>query len=171
MKILIVYYSKWGSTEKLALVIREKLEKRGHNVEIEKIKPVKEHSFLIWFLIRCFIWETDIVPFRLRDISSFDRICIGSPNWTVVSLPVARYLKEVKGLKNKKVGIFYTTLGFPQEAYLEFYLPYGTFISRVKKQSGEVVTKLCLSSFFSLWKITSKYGQKTIEEFCDKIEE
>ena len=170
MKILIAYYSKWGSTEELALAIKEELEKRGHDVVIEKIKPVKERSFLLWFLMRCFIWETDIVPPRFRDISSFDRICIGSPNWTAVSLPVARYLKKVKGLENKKVGIFYTSCGFPQEQYFEFYLPYGTFIYRIKKQGGKVIAKLFLSSLLFPWKITSKYGQKAIKEFCNKIE-
>lgn len=169
MKILIAYYSKWGSTKKLALTIKEKLEQQGHEITIEEIKAAKEHSFLKWFFMRFFIWETNINPLQIKNVSTFDRICIGSPNWTVVSLPVARYLKEIKGLENKKVGIFYTSGGFPQEPYLELYLPYSTFISRIKNQGGKVIVKLFISSMLSHWKLESEYGRKAVEDFCNKI--
>ncbi len=170
MKILIAYYSKTKNTEELAEVLKKEFERRGHNLEIEKIEPLKEHSSFIWFLIRCFIWETDIQTIKFENVFSFDRICIGSPNWTIVSLPVARYLKEINGLEDKKVGIFYTSAGFPQEVYLELYLPYATFRYRVRKKGGKIVSKLFLSSSIPFCKIESKYGQKVIKKFCDEIE-
>jgi len=41
MKILLAYYSKTGNTENLADAIKYELEKRGHVVDVEKIKPKK----------------------------------------------------------------------------------------------------------------------------------
>ena len=52
MKILIAYYSRTSETEKLAEAIKKEFEERGHSIDIEKIKPVKEHSFWFWWHLR-----------------------------------------------------------------------------------------------------------------------
>jgi flavodoxin len=77
MKILIAYCSKTGHTEKLAEAIK------------------KEHSFWGWQFIRLFK-ECEILPPKIKDLSKYDAICIGSPSWTRLSLPMARYFKKVR---------------------------------------------------------------------------
>jgi len=99
MKILIAYYSRTGGTEKLAEVLKKEFEARGHSVDVEKVKPVKEHSFFAWWHIRMVKGDCEIYPPKIWDVSQYDAICIGSPNWTRLSLPMARYLQKIEGLK------------------------------------------------------------------------
>ena len=171
MRILIAYYSRKGRTEKVAEAIKTELEGRGHKIDVEKIKPVREHSFLSWFFIRIFKGECQINPPKISDISKYDAICVGSPNWTRISLPVARFLKEIEGIKYKNIGFFSTTALWPfLEWYiLSAYLLNSTFSRIVEKRKGRAVASIMFSSFFRRWGCSSKYGRKTIQNFCDKI--
>lgn len=172
MKILIAYYSKGGSTEKLAEEIKKEFENAGHLVDMEKVRPVQEHSFWGWWNIRMFQGECDILPPKIRDVSGYDLICIGSPNWTRISLPIARYLQEIEGLKYKNIGLFATTALIPQiEWYiLSAYLFELTFSAIVDRKGGRSINTLLLSSVFKKWGILSDYGRKAIKNFCDKLE-
>lgn len=172
MKILIAYYSKSGSTEKLAKVIQKELETRGHAVDIEKIMPTKEHSVFGWANLRMFRSECDILPINIADVSDYDAVIIGSPNWTRVSLPMAKYLRQIKGLRYKSVGLFSTTAAPPAAEwyFLSGYLLDLTFSSIVGKKEGRFKTSIMLSSIFKRWNIDSDYGKKLIENFCDEME-
>jgi len=172
MKILIAYYSKTGETEKVAEILKTEFEDRGHNVDMEKIKAVKEHSFWSWFLIRFFKGECEIEEPKIKNVSEYDCICIGSPNWTRLSLPMARYLKEIEGLKYKKIGFFATTAASPAfEWYvLSAYLLDLTFSRIIEKKGGRIIDSILLSSVFRRWNLVSDYGKKAIKNFCDKIE-
>jgi len=171
MKILIAYYSRTGNTEKIAEGLKKELEVQGHLVDIEKVKPKKEHSFWIWSLIRIFKGECEIEEPKIKDVSEYDAICIGSPNWTRLSLPMARYLREVTGLKYKKIGFFATTAAPPSfEWYiLSAYLLDLTFSKIIDKKGGRIVDSILLSSRFKKWNFQSEYGKKAIKNFCDKV--
>ena len=69
MKILIAYYSRRGSTEKLAKVFKENFENKGHSVDVEKIKPIKEHDFIGWLFIRVFIGVKFAFPGKCKNPS------------------------------------------------------------------------------------------------------
>ncbi len=172
MKILIAFYSRKGNTEKLAETIQKELEKRGHTVDVEKIKPVKERDFLGWWNLRIIKGECDIQKPKIKNVSEYNAICIGSPNWTRLSLPVARYLKEIKGLKYKNVGFFSTTAFWPiVEWYIvSAYLLDLTFSHTIDKKEGRVIESILLSSILKRWNHASQYGKKKIKSFCDNIE-
>jgi hypothetical protein len=172
MKILIAYYSKTGGTEKLAKTLKKEFEVRGHSVDLEKVKPTKERSFWFWWCIRMIKGECEIQPPKIQDVSRYDAICIGGPNWTRLSLPVARYLREIKGLKYKNIGFFATTVLWPQlEWYiLSAYLLDFTLSQAVEKKGGRIIDSILLSSFFKGRSLDSKYGKKIIKKFCDRIE-
>jgi len=172
MRILIAYYSRTGSTEKAALAIEKKFRERGFQVDIEQIRPKKEHGFLGWWHIRMVKKECEILPPKIKDLSKYDVICIGSPNWTRLSLPAARYLNEVKGLKYKNIGLFATTALMPQiEWYIvSAYLLELTFTSIIGQKGGRFINSLLLSSVFKNWNYESEYGKKKIKEFCEKLE-
>jgi len=172
MKILIAYYSRTGGTEKLAEAIKKEFEARGHSVDAEKVKPVKEHSFLAWWHIRMVKGECEIEEPKIKDVTKYDAILIGSPNWSRLSLPMARYLREITGLKYKKVGFFATTAGPPViEWYIiSAYLLDLTFSLIVDKKGGRPIDSILLSSILKRWGINSDYGKKKIRKFCDKIE-
>lgn len=168
MKILIAYYSRTGATEELAKVLKGEFEMRGHLVEMERVYPIKEHSFLTWYLMRIFKRECPIKELKIKDVSNFDAILIGSPNWQArLSLPMARYLREVEGLEEKNVGFFATTFSLP--------LPYlillkFTFSRNIKKKTKKITAELVLSSWIKKYSLYSEYGKKAIKNFCDKIE-
>ena len=171
MKILIAYYSRTGGTEKLALIIQKKLEEKGHLVDIEKIVPLKERGFFAWWNIRTFKGECDIISPNIKDVSEYDAIIIGTPNWTRVSPPMAKYLRQIKGLRYKSIGLFSTT-ALPPAAewyFLSAYLLDLTFSSIVGKKEGRFKTSIILSSIFRRWNVDSDYGKKLIEDFCDEM--
>ncbi|MBU4350901.1 hypothetical protein L6250_02075 [Candidatus Parcubacteria bacterium] len=172
MKILIAYYSRTGGTEKLAQAVQKELETQGHFVDVEKVIPAKEHSALGWLNLRMFRGECDILPINITDVSDYDTIIIGSPNWTRLSLPMAKYISLVKGLKYKTVSLFSTTAFLPAlEWYLiSAYLLDITFAKTVEKKEGRPKTSLMLSSIFKRWNIDSDYGKKLIKNFCDEME-
>jgi hypothetical protein len=171
MKILIAYYSRAGNTEKLAEVIKKELEGQGHSVDVEKVIAKKEHSILGWFFIRIFKGECEIFPPKIKDLSKYDAICIGSPNWTRLSLPMARYLKKVKGLEYKNVGFFATTALSPAFEWYVFsaYLLDWTFSKIIERKKGRVVESILLSSLFKRWGVDSEYGKREIKKLCDRI--
>ena len=59
MRILIAYYSKTESTQKLAEVLKTEFEKKGHSVDTERVRAVKEHNFWAWFFLRIFVFHYD----------------------------------------------------------------------------------------------------------------
>jgi hypothetical protein len=50
--------------------------------------------------------EEDIQPPDYPDVSRFDHVCIGGHKWAYTSYPIARYIKEIRGLENKPVSAF-----------------------------------------------------------------
>ena len=156
----------------MAEAIKKEFEARGHSVDAEKVKPVKEHSFLGWWHIRMVKGECEIEEPKIKDVTKYDAILIGSPNWSRLSLPMARYLREITGLKYKKVGFFATTAGPPTiEWYIiSAYLLDLTFSLIVDKKGARPIDSILLSSIFKRWGINSDYGKKKIRKFCDKIE-
>ena len=171
MKILIAFYSKTRGTEKLAEVLKEEFEKRGHEVDMEKVLPQKEHSFWGWWFLRMIFGSCRIKPLKIPDVSAYDLICVGSPNWTKISLPMAEYIRTVKGIRYKKVAFFSTTMLIPTLEWLVFsayYLDYS-FNYLVQSRAGRVIDNLLLSVFFKNWSMQSKYGQEKIKKFCDNV--
>ncbi|MFH1894520.1 MAG: hypothetical protein ABH813_01295 [Patescibacteria group bacterium] len=172
MKILIAYYSKSGSTGKIAQAIKKELEIRGYYVDTEIVMPVREHNFFIWWHLRMFLGECPIQPLKIKDVSKYDVICVGSPNWTRLSLPMARYLKEVTGLRNKSVGFFCAAAAPPTAEWYLFsaYLLDLSLSKIIEKKRGRIVNSILLSSVFKRWGSSSDFGRRTIKKFCDEIE-
>jgi hypothetical protein len=172
MKILIAYYSRGGNTEKLAEEIKRELESNNHEVDMEKIKPVKEHCSFVWQILRIFNNECEIQGPAITDVSEYDIVCTGSPNWTRVALPVVKYFKEIKGLDYKRVGLFSTTIIFPEIEWHLFsaYFLNLSFSRLAEKRNCKVFDVLLLSGFFKKWNQFSEYGRRKIKKFCGVIE-
>ena len=172
MKILIAYYTLQGNTERVALAIKEQFERRGHTVDMERIRPARERSFFRWYMLRHFRGECDIRPPEHADVSEYDRICIGSPNWTRLALPVARYIETVQGLDYKLVGFFATTAGPPPVEWYFFsaYLLDMTFSRRIEKRGARIAASILLSSLFTRWQLQSPLGSAAVRRLCEQLE-
>lgn len=218
MKILVCYYSRKGHTEKLANIIEKVLASRGHEIEVEVIKPAKRvygYSNLSsnWFVLICqtlptvpyilfscwvkhlkryYQFEVNIEPPKHPDVSGFDRVIIGGPKWVHLCFPVARYLKQVKGLAGKKVGGFTCLCGAPLVNF-EIYCYFFPFNKLVHAAGGEVIAQLVISSGrtdvlllptpwfkmisrlifrkpLSYFAIDSEWGKQQTKHFCDLVE-
>ena len=173
MNILIAYYSRGESVEGAALAIKKELEGRGHSVDVEKIKPQKEHNFWAWQLIGVFKGYCEIETPLIKDVSKYDAILIGSPNWLRLSAPAAEYVKKISGLRHKNIFLFATTLIPPKiEWYLiSAYLVDLTSSVAVSLAGGRVIKRILFSNIFKRWSPQSDYGRKLINYFCIKIEQ
>ena len=210
MRILLSYYSRTGYTEKLANIIKEELGSRGHKIEVEVIKPtdIASNKWALAapclpgapsMLVSSFLFRlrrysqydgVSIEPLEHPDVSQFDRVVIGGTKWGHLSYPVARYLKEVKGLDGTKVGGFATFAGPPLEGF-EMYSYFFPFNDLVRAAGGEVVAQLGLSSGYhelhlmpvfrvishlrfhcsvSQFGIESEWGKQKTSHFCDLLE-
>ena len=173
MKILIAYYSRTNSTRELALAIKAELERRGHSIDMEDVKPKQEHGFWYWFLIRIFKGECDIEQPKIENFLGYDAVCIGSPNWTRLSLPMARYLNTALKVEFKNIYLFSTTALWPWLEWYVFSAYFFNLTSRkiINKKRGRFALDIMLSSLFKKkWGVNSSYGKKKITELCDGVE-
>lgn len=171
MKILIAYYSKRGRTGRLAAEIQKRLLKEGHETFLERIKVQKEKSSLAWFAIRFLKKKTDLLPAQTKDISRYDAVCLGSPDWMGISPPVASYIKELKGLKNRKIAIFGPTRLFAGNlfSFSSFFFD-SSFCKAVERKGGRIAGRLFLSGKLDEKQLASDSVQSSIKIFCDKLE-
>jgi flavodoxin len=108
MKTLIVFYSRTGTTKKLAEKIAEFLK-----ADIEEIIDLKDRSGAVGWLAsgRDAMKKklTDIKKIN-NDISKFDLIIIGTPNWAGSVTPAIRTFL-LKNKDNIKKIAFFCTMG------------------------------------------------------------
>jgi hypothetical protein len=212
VRILVSYYSRTGHTEGLARRIAQGLETRGHTVVVERLEVVEPRSrwnllarqiyqyplvalcvfssaFRRWWLKHYPQPEDAVRPLAHPDVSDFDHVCIGGPKWCYISYPVARYLKEVEGLRNKQVSAFSSFGGPPLEVF-ELELLFEPLRARIRERGGTLVATLGLSSSYHEFRviavfklitrlkfgrplehftIDSDYGRGKVGAFCDAI--
>jgi flavorubredoxin len=116
-KALIVYYSMFGNTEKLAKALATGLESGGVEVDVAKVDAVK-----------------------FDELGGVDLLCVGSPvqAWNI-SKPVKEFLerlKSVQGLSGKKAFAFDTKMSRSMLAGSA-----GGKIERKLKDSGFTISK------------------------------
>ena len=213
MNILIAYYSRSGHTAELTLLIAEALISQGHTIDFEKIDPVEvdrrwpilwrtqwywpgafvlgtlSNKYREYFIENYKIPEVDINPLAHPDVSTYDRICIGSPKQTIVPCAIERYLRQVEGLKEKKVGYFATWAGPPLKHFEVEHL-FRPAADRLERRGAKLVSILGLSSLYheycimfifrilswlrfgrpiEAFSVYSKYGKTNRKLFCDEL--
>jgi flavodoxin len=110
MKSAIAYYSYSGNTKKVALFLRDYLEKDGA-VRLIELNALDEPSSFFRQAQRAFFRQEAKIEAVGFDLSGFDLICFGTPVWAFGPTPAMNtYLKRCFGLENKSV-ILFTTYG------------------------------------------------------------
>lgn len=107
MKSLIVYYSRYGNTARVADLISDVLRKRGEaNIAEIEYRDKGQNLFKRTFY-RFFPMFVRLAPIK-SDLKDYDLFCVGIPVWGGrPSAPVAKYLLLAKGLVGKKAVCFY----------------------------------------------------------------
>lgn len=94
-KILVVYYSHSGNTQKIATLIHHILGAELH--EIQPVKPYPEAYKAVVDLAKKEIQAGYLPPLqsKMDSLDEFDPIFVGSPNWwSTIAPPIATFLKE-----------------------------------------------------------------------------
>ncbi len=113
MEADIVFFSWTGNTEKIARLIADELLRMGVTVNVQRIVPLKDHSYLFWlalsFLPRVGV---KIKPVKTGSRSLF--LCI--PKWTFNCPPVTEFIKNTD-LRGVNVFLVITFGGFDEKRY------------------------------------------------------
>jgi flavodoxin len=107
-KILLVYYSRSGTTRKIAEAIKEKI-----NCDLEEIISVKNRAGVFGFLISgkegSKKESAEIKP-TLNDPAGYDLVIVGTPIWSWNLSSVIRTYLQQNSVKFKKLAA-YCTMG------------------------------------------------------------
>jgi menaquinone-dependent protoporphyrinogen IX oxidase len=110
MKVLVVFYSRTGTTRKLAEFLSKKLE-----AEVDEIIDLKKRNGPIGYMIAgkdATLKRETKIRFK-KDPEKYDLVIIGTPIWAWTITPAVRaYLNQNKeNLKEKKLAFFCTMGG------------------------------------------------------------
>lgn len=110
MKILIVYYSYSGNTDRVAKLWAEKLKAKGE-VALQRLNPKNE---ITGFGAQCRAAFTgkraQLEDGISYDVSPYDLVIIGCPVWAFAPVPAMNtYLDKVNGLHGKKAAVLLTS--------------------------------------------------------------
>lgn len=167
-RVLIVHYSRTGHTARLAQVLADEIRRRGHVVDTEAIRIVRDWNkwllplpllpllpFLPIYLMsarfrslwhrRYFQPAQEIQPLVFPDVSAYDLVLLGTPKWLYISFPVARWLSAVHGLVGRRVAPFATFCGPPLEIF-EMEMLFVPLEARLRSRGANVVDRLAVSS-------------------------
>ena len=129
MKILVVFYSRTGNTQKVADFIVSKL-----NCEVEQIHDLKDRSGIIGWIIggRDGTYKKFTALGKIEKVpSNYDLVVIGTPIWVNTPPAIRTYLQQYSG-QFKKTAFFCTMGGsgfqnlFKEMAFLTGTNPIAT---------------------------------------------
>lgn len=153
-KILVVYYSRTGTTKKIAELLAEKL-----NSDLEEIKSAKNYRGIWGYLIAgreaMLKKPTDLAPV-VKNPADYDLIVIGTPVWAGnVSSPVRTYLMRNKN-DSKNIACFCVMGGSGDE--------------RTLAEMENIFGQKSIAAFSLLTKeVIENKAEEKIEEFVNKI--
>lgn len=140
MNILIAYYSKTGSTERVAIELQQHLLKKGSKVRLARIFPTKE--------LKAYQYKKNGKSLKLKqpllDVKFFDLVVVGTPVWNFCPTPIIlSYLRSMRNVKGKRFALFATCTALP-----------GTTIQRMGNilttNGATVLNSLTIRSIFAL---------------------
>jgi len=122
LRILIAYYSKTGNTETISNVIKEALES-ACEVDMLKIEMVKEYSDRLPHLNPRIFFDTILNRKprirSVRDMTPYDLICVGAPNWYGrTAPPVNTFIEKIINCEGKN-AIAFVSSGWGKKSYAD----------------------------------------------------
>jgi flavodoxin len=114
VKILVVYHTLSGNTEKVANTLADRLSK-NHEVTLKRLEPVGRYNHFHVFLALAGLK----VPIRPLDVEplGYDAICLGCPVWAGSPTPAVNAF--IDGLELKGVVYPFVTCAAPTTGALK----------------------------------------------------
>lgn len=152
MKILVVYYSRHGHTQKTAQIIAKLLK-----ADVESIKDKENRDHLVNWRINAFDEKlhqaTQIEP-PLKNPSDYDLVVVGTPIWDGISPAIKSYLSKNNF---KKVAFFITFHSAAEDA--------GLVMSQLSHKKPIAVLEI------QDLQVTKREGGAMIKKFCQQIKQ
>ncbi len=156
-RILVVYYSRTGTTKGVAEKIRQELD-----ADIEELIDTKKRTGPVAFHTAGRDARagnlTELKPLE-ADLGDYDNIIIGTPNWWGNITPAVRTFIVENDLSAKKIGLFGTTNLTGIESALE------QAVELIEKENQREIPLLGLRSRDLREEILSDKIEKFIKEF------
>jgi menaquinone-dependent protoporphyrinogen IX oxidase len=109
MNILAVFYSFSGNTEKVCSFLKNELCKKGHSVDIVKLKPEKEETTFINQTNAARRNQISKLKNTEFNVSPYQLVVFASPVWAFTITPALRsYLEKCEGLQGKNAAAILT---------------------------------------------------------------
>ncbi|MCX7704262.1 MAG: NAD(P)H-dependent oxidoreductase [Planctomycetota bacterium] len=111
MRILLVFYSRTGTTRKTAEVLANELRLKGQDVVVEELSDKKKREGIFGWLgaskDATLRRKTEIEPLK-AEVENFDLVVVGTPVWAFTATPAVCAFLERYREKIKKVAFFCT---------------------------------------------------------------
>lgn len=117
MRILLPWFSRTGTTRRLAAEARAVLEGLGHEVVEAPIVPRCNLPYPLWLLLSFVPGSRVPVQGESPDPGAFDGCLLALPKWTWACPPVNGYLERV-GSRLPPTALLVTCGGWDQDRYL-----------------------------------------------------
>jgi hypothetical protein len=117
MRILLAWYSRTGTTERIVRAARPMLEALGHEVVEDRVRPRLDLPYPLWLALSFVPGARVPIAGGRIDPAGFDACLLAVPKWTLACPPVNAYLARVGG-RLPPTAIVLTCGGFDQARYL-----------------------------------------------------
>jgi len=109
MKILIVFYSYSGKTERACATLARLMNESGHTVQLRRVRPREEERSFVRQGRMAMQRQIPALAAIAYDVGDFDRIVFAGPVWAFTFAPALRaYLTACTGLAGKNAAALLT---------------------------------------------------------------
>lgn len=134
MRVLIVYHSRTGVTEKLMRAVGDELEHGGHKVEYHKLEPTRQLSYLMagWAALRKH--EAELKSALPKTLRTYELVIVAGPVQAGrTSAELNTFLNNMPDGIGRRFGVFATVGGGNAEGQIK------SVKTRVEKAGGLIV--------------------------------
>lgn len=117
MRILVAWYSRTGTTERVVRASRPMLEALGHEVVEDRLRPRLDLPYPLWLALSFVPGVRVPIAGGRVDPAGFDACLLATPKWTLACPPVNEYMARA-GRQLPPTAIVLTCGGFDQARYL-----------------------------------------------------
>jgi hypothetical protein len=138
VKILVTWYSRTGTTARVAQQAAHRLREMGHRVTATAIEPAFDLPYPLWLALSFVPRSRFPLAATSIAVSDHDACLLASPKWTFSCPPLSTFLARY-GRQLPPTGVLITCGGWDQERYL------ASLVARLRSLGvailGEVLLK------------------------------
>ncbi len=117
MRILLVHYSRTGTTDRVSRFAAQQLARLGYRVVSHRIQPRLDLPYPLWLALSFLPGARVPLTGPAPAVHGFDALVLASPKWTAACPPVNGFLASV-GFPLPPTAVLLTCGGWDEQRYL-----------------------------------------------------